>query len=377
MVVATHKTSEIGRFRVIMHVDLDYFFAQCEERRNASLKNRPVVVCQFSGRTEDSGAVSTTNYLAREMGVRAGISISDAKKRLDGKNAVFLPTDHEFYDIISDSVMVILKNYTDRFEQVSVDEAFLDASSRIAYNFERGRKLALTIKDEIVKKEKLTCSIGVGPNKSLAKIASEFRKPDGLTVVSPDKVTAFLAPLPVGKLYGVGKKTEERMKNLGIETVNDLANYDADKLSGIFGKKLATYFHDTANGVDDEPVNEREGRKQLSAYSTLNKNTRLEEQILPELERLSQRVHNEALDEELIFRSISIIAILENLSIHTRSKTLGTPVQNLDILKKMSRELFKNFLEYERNLTVRRIGVKVSNLTKKSGQKTLADFHTS
>nr|AIF16337.1 DNA-damage-inducible protein P [uncultured marine thaumarchaeote KM3_73_F02] len=311
------------------------------------------------------------------MGVRAGISISDAKKRLYGKNAVFLPTDHEFYDIISDSVMVILKNYTDRFEQVSVDEAFLDASSRIAYNFERGRKLAMTIKDEIVRKEKLTCSIGVGPNKSLAKIASEFRKPDGLTVVSPDKATAFLAPLPVGKLYGVGKKTEERMKNLGIETVNDLANYDADKLSGIFGKKLATYFHDTANGVDDEPVNEREGRKQLSAYSTLNKNTRLEEQILPELERLSQRVHNEVLDEELIFRSISIIAILENRSIHTRSKTLGTPVQNLDILKKMSRQLFKNFLEYERNLTVRRIGVKVSNLTKKSGQKTLADFYTS
>ena len=366
--------SSHGKSRIILHVDLDYFYAQCEVRRTPSLSNKPVVICQFSGRTEFSGAVSTTNYVSRKFGVVSGMPIVTAKEKLDGEDAVFLPTDREYYEKVSESIMSILKSNADKFEQQSVDEAYLDVSERVAHSFEGGRNLAMKIKNDILDNEKLTCSIGVGPNKSVAKIASKYQKPDGLTVVDDNQVKEFMYKLPVAKMHGIGKKTEDKLRQLGIHTIKDLAIYDVEKLGEGIGKKLASYFHSVAVGEENEDVNEWEGQEQLSAISTLKEDTRLIETILTELDKLSERVYRDIIDEDLAFKSVSIIAVLENITVHTRSRTMETHIQNLDVLKRISRKLFSDFLIDEVDFQVRRIGVKVSNLSNKGGQTSLSEF---
>lgn len=370
MIPTNNDSNEV---RIIMHVDLDYFYAQCEERKAPSLRDKPVVVCQFSGRTEDSGAVATTNYAARKIGARSGISITAAKRRLRGTDAVFLRADHDFYEAVSDSIMKLLGGRADRIEEVSIDEAFLDVSEKADRSFDSAGFHAKMIKAELKSKEDLTCSIGIGPNKLIAKMASDFRKPDGLTIVRENGVRDFLLSLPLGKLYGIGKKTEARMNELGIVTIQDLANHDLANLTKVFGKNLAVYFHNASRGIDLEPVGIRGEREQLSAISTLKQDTHLIDEIMPEMEKLSERVDADAIEIEVSYRSISIIAILNNLSTHTRSKTFDNPVHGREILIKISRELLTEFLE-DKQYLVRRIGLRISKLKRNSGQRTLSDF---
>ncbi|MCS6768241.1 MAG: DNA polymerase IV, partial [Candidatus Nitrosocaldus sp.] len=219
-----------GRGRIVMHVDLDYFYAQCEELRRSDLRDKPVVVCVYSARGGDSGAVSTCNYKARAYGVKAGIPIVQAKRLLkDVPDAVFLPVDEPYYTDISEMVMGILRASADAFEQVSIDEAYMDVSMRCS-NFDDARELATRLKDEIRGSIGLTCSIGVGMNKLIAKMASEHRKPDGLTVVRPEDVQGFIGPMSVGRLLWVGRRTEERLNAMGIRTIAELANVSIDML---------------------------------------------------------------------------------------------------------------------------------------------------
>jgi len=231
--------------RIVMLVDLDYFYAQCEEIRKPSIKDKPVVICVFSGRTEDSGAVSTANYVARKYGIHSGIPISLAKKKLkDAKiEGIFLPVDPPFYKKISDKIMEILRDYSKHFEQVGIDEAYLDVTQKTKANYIEAEDLARKIKKNVLTKEKLTCSIGVGPNKLVAKIAADVQKPNGLTVVRNHDLTSFMSPLPVCRLVGVGKKTEKKLETLNIRTVGQLSRFDIQRLIDIFGKKLGTYFH--------------------------------------------------------------------------------------------------------------------------------------
>ncbi|MGQ9597595.1 MAG: Y-family DNA polymerase, partial [Thermoproteota archaeon] len=259
--------------RIIMLVDLDYFFVQCEEVRNPSLKDRPVVVCVYSDRGGDSGVVSTANYVARKYGVKSGIPIAVAKRMLRDANTVFLPVDHEHYARISNGIMDILRGHADSFEQAGIDEAYLDVSESIG-DFDMAGEIAKGIKEEVRKSYGITCSIGIGPNKLIAKIAADNQKPDGLTVVKPDEVQRFLSPLPVGRLIGVGAKTESIMKNLGIRTIGDLAKYDVQSLINLFGEKLGVYFHKASHGLDDQPVKERDEAASIGRISTLKRNTR-------------------------------------------------------------------------------------------------------
>ncbi|MBN1244016.1 DNA polymerase IV, partial [Candidatus Bathyarchaeota archaeon] len=242
--------------RIVMLVDFDYFFAQCEELRNPALKDKPVVVGVYSGRTEDSGAVSTANYVARKFGVKSGIPLYLAKKRLEGTEAVFLPVDDEFYEQISDKIMRALRGYADSFEQMGIDEAYLDVTQKVHGSFEAASDLARKMKTAVKRQVGIAFSVGVGPNKLVAKIAADSQKPDGLTVVKPEEVQRFLSPLPVDRLIGVGRKTAVKMDELGMKTIGDLARYDVQRLVEIFGKKLGVYFHNAANGVDNEPVQE-------------------------------------------------------------------------------------------------------------------------
>ncbi|MFQ5763159.1 MAG: DNA polymerase IV, partial [Candidatus Bathyarchaeia archaeon] len=184
--------------RVVMHLDLDYFFAQCEEKRRPELHDKPVVVCVYSGRTPDSGAVSTANYVARRMGVKSGIPIIQAKRLLEkAADAVFLPVDHDFYESMSARVMSILRHRCEKFEQGGIDEAYMEVTGRVQGDFDRAAAEAAEVKREVHEREGLICSIGIGPNKLIAKIASDFQKPDGLTVVKPEGVQSFLADMDV------------------------------------------------------------------------------------------------------------------------------------------------------------------------------------
>jgi len=360
--------------RVIMLVDLDYFFAQCEETRNPSLKDKPVVVCVYSGRSEDSGAVSTANYIARKYGVKSGIPISLAKKKLKGKDAVFLPVDHMFYEEVSEKIMTILRNHADRFEQVGIDEAYLDVSQKVKGNFGEAKELAQKIKEEVKIQQKLTCSIGVGPNKLVAKIAADIQKPDGLTIVKPEQVESFLFPLPVSRLIGVGRKTKNKMQTLGIRTIGDLAKYDVQRLIEVFGKKLGIYFHNASRGIDDEPVQERGEVESISRISTLKEDTRDLKVILEKTNQLCDEVHARLMQRGLNFKSVGIVAVMTDMSIHSRSKTFENPTSELEVFKKTVKELFEKFLN-ESELKARRVGVKVSNFVEEEErQKQITNF---
>jgi DNA polymerase IV (DinB-like DNA polymerase) len=360
--------------RIIAHADLDYFFAQCEEIANPPLRLKPVVVCVYSGRGGDSGAVSTANYIARGYGVKSGMPIAFAKRLLKDIDAAFLPVNRELYDGISTRVMAILRGYADRFEQDSIDEASMDVSVRVAGDYQLAEELARSMKAELMTKERMSCSVGVGPNKVVAKMASDFRKPDGLTVIRPEGIRAFLDPLPVDKLHGIGKVTVKKLQDLGVLRIGDLARYDPDALVRAFGEKLGTYYHRAANGIDDAPVQERGMAEQISRIITLKQDTRAFPMISQELGRICSDIHERLMDSCLLYKSVGIIVVANNLGIYSRSKTLESPAEDLVTIMRTAQDLLARFLEEDEGVIVRRFGVKVSSLLKVNGQQSLAKF---
>jgi DNA polymerase IV (DinB-like DNA polymerase) len=372
----TDNTSD----RVIMCADLDYFYAQVEEVRNPSLRDKPLVVCVFSGRSQDSGAVATSNYVARRLGVKSGIPISFAKKTLaTHPDAVFLPMDHDFYESMSDRVMYILRRNSSGFEQASIDEAYLDVSKESDNNFGLAEKLGQKIKKEILREEKLTCSIGIGPNKLLAKMAADAKKPDGLTIIRPDEARQFLDVLPIGKLFGIGPKIEEKLSSLGIASVRQLANSDPQVLSRAFGDKLGPQLRDTAMGVDDDPVKEREV-EQFSRIVTL-KHDAMSYDFADVLAPLAQDLSSKLKSAQLRAESIGIIAITTHLRTRTRAKKVQPPTDSGSEILNAASELFRSFFEEEKSgsnaLSLRRVGLRASDFGKKEAEileKSLSDF---
>ncbi|MCW4054751.1 MAG: DNA polymerase IV [Candidatus Bathyarchaeota archaeon] len=363
--------------RIVMLVDFDYFFAQCEELRNPALKSKPVVVGVYSGRTENSGAVSTANYVARKFGVESGIPLYLAKKRLEGTEAVFLPVDDKFYEQISNKIMQVLKGCADSFEQTSIDEAYLDVTRKVDGSFEAASELAQRMKKDIKRQVGIVFSVGIGPNKLVAKIAADNQKPDGLSVIKPEEIERFLSPLPVNRLVGVGRKTSAKLSELGINTIGELARYDVQRLMDIFGKKLGIYFHNAANGVDNEPVQETGEAESISRISTLKNNTRELTVVLEKTDQLIEDIHNDIARRNISFKQVAIIAIMTDLSVRSRSKTLETDTRDAEILRRAVRELFEKFL-VESELEIRRVGVKISSFAKEdSEQKRLTSFFQS
>ena len=379
--MAAGSWTEVNRVplptRIVMLADLDYFFAQCEELRNPALKDKPVVIGVYSGRTEDSGAVSTANYVARKYGVKSGIPLYLAKRRLQNVDAVFLPVDYEYYEQISSKIMQILKGYADAFEQVSIDEAYLDVTQKAHGSFEEAKRLAEQMKADAKRQVGVTFSVGVGPNKLVAKIASNAEKPDGLTVVRPEAVTAFLSPLAVDRVLGVGKKISKKMNALGIKTIGDLARYDVQKLVEVFGKTSGVYFHNAAKGVDNEPVQETGEAESISRISTLKENTRDLAVVLEKTDQLIEDIHKDLVQRNVSFKQVGIIAIMTDLSVRSQSKTLETATNDVEALRQAVRELFEKFLG-ESELEIRRVGVKISHFAKEEAeQKRLTSFFQS
>ncbi|UCC33836.1 MAG: DNA polymerase IV [Candidatus Bathyarchaeota archaeon] len=351
--------------RVIIHVDMDHFYSAVEERRNPEYEGRPVIVGADPKDGKGRGVVSTCNYEAREFGVRSGMPISRAWKRCP--NAVYLRPDFKLYGKTSSRIMAILRKYADKFEQWGFDEAFLDISSR-ARNFVEAKEIAEAIKQEIYEEEGLTCSVGVGPNKLVAKMASDFKKPDGLTVVTDEAVRDFLAPLPVRKLLWVGKKTERRLNEMGIETIGDLAACDVSVLTEKFGVMGAQY-QLMAQGIDESEVAERGEAKSVGREITFEEDTLDFDLILGTLHRLSESVHKEVVGREMLFRTVTVKVRYENFETHTHGKTLPFFTDRLQSLRKTARELLEANLRQDRRM--RLIGVRVSKLIPRKEQTTL------
>ncbi|GFO97148.1 DNA-damage-inducible protein P [groundwater metagenome] len=356
--------------RIILHVDMDYFFAQCEERERTELKGKPVVICVYSGRGGDSGAVSASNYEARKFGIRAGIPISRAKKM--NPDAVFLPVNMELYRSISDEMMEILRGFSDMVEQESIDEAFCDITGKAA-DFDEAKKLAAKVKDAIRQNVGLTCSVGVAPNKLVAKIASDFQKPDGLTVVKPKEVRQFLEPLKVTDLIGVGKKTGERLNELGINTIGDMSKLSIEELIHEFGHAKGVWLKQASKGIDDSPVQEREGTEQIGRITTLKEDTKDLKVILDTINRLSGEVFRKLEERKLSFKSVTFISISTEFKTHTKSRTLGAPAKDASTIRRVANELAKDFLA-EHPAPLRRVGVRVANFSGEKSQMTLGEF---
>jgi DNA polymerase IV (DinB-like DNA polymerase) len=355
-------------------MDLDYFFAQCEELRNPELKGKPVVIGMYSGRTAESGAVSTANYAARAFGVKSGMPLFQAKRKLEGCNAVFLPVDYDYYEQVSNKLMEIFRGYDDVFEQVGIDEAYLDVTEKVHGSFDEAKTLVLQMKGEVKREVGVSFSVGVAPNKLVAKVACDMQKPDGLTVVLPENVKTFLEPLPADRLLGVGKKTSVRMAELGVKTIGDLAEFDVQRLVEVFGKTLGVYFHDAANGVDNEPVREAGEAESISRIATLKQNSRDLAFIAETTDVLAGDVCGDLVKRDLSFRQVGIVVFLEDLTVRSRSATLEQPSKDLESLKKNVKELLQKFLENS-DKDVRRIGVKISILSKEeNAQKRLESF---
>jgi len=351
--------------RIIIHLDMDHFYTAVEERERPEIRGKPVIVGADPKGGKGRGVVSTSNYLARASGVRSGMPISQAYRLC--QDAVYLPPNFPLYIRVSNEIMQIARHYADRFEQWGIDEAFLDVSGRVG-DFTEAEALAGKIKQEIREREGLTASIGVGPNKLVAKIASDFQKPDGLTVVREEEVEVFLAPLPVRKLLWVGRKTEAKLKALGVNTIGDLARFDSESLKSMFGV-MGWQLHLMALGLDESRVEEREGMKSTSHETTFDEDTADEAAILKALDELCVGVIEEVEKQHLLFKTVTIKIRYQGFETHTRARTLPFLTNRLHDLQKTARELLATNLQKDRK--VRLLGVRVSSLVSGEKQKTL------
>jgi DNA polymerase IV (DinB-like DNA polymerase) len=360
--------------RVVFHIDFDYFYAQCEEVRKPELKTKPVCVCVFSDRGADSGAIATANYAARKYGVKSGIPISFAKKRLEQRNdAVFLPVDFEYYSEMTEKAMKIMKENADIFQYVGRDEAYLDVTKRVEGNFKNASHLAQQIKNKIRAEIKLSCSIGVSSNKLISKIASDYQKPDGLTIIEPDKIEQFLEPLNIRVIPGIGKKTEQRFKEMNLETIEDLKKIDVFTLNKEFGRKNGTYMYNAIRGINDDPVKEKEESTQYSKITTLKKDSKDHEFLLENLQGLCKQVHDVIMKNNKMFKSIGIHFVQSDLTNKSKSKILRNSTNNLEELEKNAEQLLLDALDNQ-TMTIRRLGVKVAELTEIKGQSDITNY---
>ncbi len=357
--------------RVILLLDLDYFYAQAEEVRKPELKGKPVAVCMFSGRSEFSGAVATANYEARRLGVHAGMPIAFAKQK--SNDLVLLRADREYYTAVSDRIMELLRSHTDRFEQVSIDEAYLDVGERAHGDFGEAEKIAMEIKAGILEGEKLTCSIGIGPNKLVAKMAAGTKKPDGLTIVEPEGVKEFLGTKKIPDLHGVGPKTIEVLEQNGIATIEQLSSTPVARLQEWFGENKGKALHGKALGIDESEVEEK-ARQQFSRITTLKENTSDPDKLIVEAGKLAGELAERCTGEKVFFRTVSVIVISNKLEDVTRSKTLPAPTQDKNKIIETVAELFKNFFAERPDFIARRFGLRVSGFGEPKKQKGIFEY---
>lgn len=302
--------------RKIVHIDMDAFYASVEQRDNPALRGRPVVVAWRGNRS----VVCAASYEARRYGVRSAMAAMTAERLCP--QAVFVPPDFVRYRAVSRQTREIFSRYTDLIEPLSLDEAYLDVTANKA-GLPTATKVAQAIRRAIREELNLTASAGVAPNKFLAKIASDWRKPDGCFVIQPDEVDAFLPPLPVERLPGVGKVTAQRLANLGIHTVGDLRGLELSVLEDHFGRH-GLRLHELAFGIDENPVVTDRPTQSISAEDTFQRDLALDE-TEDAIRRLAEKVWAASRKETRVGRTVVLKLKTAEFRILTRSLTPPEP----------------------------------------------------
>jgi len=343
--------------RIIFLVDIDSFYPSVESRENPSLRGLPVVVGADPKAGRGRGVVASCSYEARKLGIRAGQPISRAYRLCP--NAVYIRPNFSLYGKVSEKVMRIARGFADNFEQVSIDEAFLDVTKSCGGDWGEARKIALLMKKDIRDTEGLTCSVGIAPNKSTAKIAAEFEKPDGLTVVEPSRVLEFLRPLPVSAITGVGPKTKEFLDSIGVKIIGDLQALPGKDLVKHFGK-TGVWLWGVAHGLEEIPVRERTLMKSLSAEHTFERDVQDRSQVSLKLSELASKLHHRLQSARYQYRVVGIKIRFTHFQTYTRENTLPNYTQDKATILSEARSLLKEFEGNGRE--VRLIGVHVSDL---------------
>ena len=337
----------------ILHVDMDAFYASVEEIKDPSLKGRAVIVGGQGGR----GVVTSASYEARKFGVGSAMPMVTARRLCP--HAVFVPNDFESYRDYSIKIQDLFRSFTPLVEPLSLDEAFLDVSGSVRI-FGSPVDIAARIKQE-VRALGLGCTVGVAPNKFLAKLASARGKPDGLLVVPADRVTEFLHPLPVSALWGVGPQTATVLERLGLRTVGDLARISPRTLARAVGESLGAHLSALANGIDEREVVPNEPTRSVGSEETFPHDLDAAEEISREILRLSDRTAERLRSKNLCGRTITLKVRFSNFTTITRSKTLGAEVDTTPAIYEVARGLFEK-LGQDR-LRIRLLGVSVTGLS--------------
>jgi DNA polymerase IV len=333
--------------RQIVHIDMDAFYASVEQRDDPSLRGKPVVVAWRGNRS----VVCAASYEARKFGIRSAMPAVTAERLCP--HAMFIPPDFTRYRAVSHAVRGIFGRFTELIEPLSLDEAYLDVS-----HLSSGLEVATQIRARILEEVRLTASAGIAPNKFLAKIASDWKKPNGLFEIKPEEVLEFLNPLPVGKIPGVGKVTEQRLEEIGLHTVGQVRSAGQSKLEGKFGRSGSRLYR-LSCGIDEGEVVPDRPTKSISAEDTFAKDVVLEE-TTPTLVHLAERVWHAAEEEMRPARTVVLKLKTSKFSIHTRSHTPGGAISSGEELLKIALALQER-VDLDPATTYRLVGVGLSN----------------
>lgn len=346
--------------RWIIHVDMDAFYAAVEQRDNPELRGRPVIIGGVGGR----GVVATASYEARQFGVRSAMSMAEARRRCP--HGVFLAPDHDKYARISAQIRAILDRFSPLVEPLALDEAFLDVTG-MELLYPDPVAIARAIKAAIREEVKLTASAGVAPNKFLAKLASDLNKPDGLTVIRPEEAAAFLAPLPVSRLWGIGEATAAALARVGITTIGQLAAVETSLLEKYCGK-AARDLQRLACGLDDRPVIPYQEPKSIGNEVTFAEDLFRREEMETELLALAEKIGWRLRSSGYAGRTITLKVRFASFRTLTRSRTLSEPTNLDETIFDTARRLLDAVTLTE---GVRLLGVTVSHLHHGGGQLAL------
>jgi DNA polymerase IV len=338
--------------RTILHVDLDAFFAAVEQRDHPELRGKPVIV--GGGGPDQRGVVSTASYEARKFGVHSAMPLRTAGRLCP--QGIFLPVDGRKYQQVSREVMAILRRYTPQVQPISIDEAFLDVTGSRQL-FGDGPEIARSIKQAVVDEVRLTISVGVATTKLVAKVASDLRKPDGLVIVLPGQEAAFLAPLPISRLWGVGEKTATALREFGVVTIGDLAALPPDSMEGRFGK-VGTYLAARARGIDPDPVASGDPAKSVGHEHTFDVDTSSREVIERTLLGMADGVAWRLRAAGLKAATITLKLRDSSFTTITRQLTLDVPTDLTEPIYEAAITLARRELHGQR---IRLVGVTASN----------------
>ncbi len=350
--------------RVIMLIDMDYFFAACEEIKRPELRTRPTIVGADPKGGKGRGVVMTCNYVARKFGIHSAMPISAAYKIKP--DAEYLPMDYPYYEQKSGEALSIIREFADRVEQVSIDEFFVDVSNK-AEGVEKILAYANEIKTAIRERAKLPCSIGISGTKLIAKMACEKAKPNGIMLVTDEQAKGFLKPLAVGELYGVGKKTEERLNAMGYGTVAALSKASVMGLMDAFGS-FGIELHNISNGIDGSEVVENGEAKSISKEYTFEYDTKKKEEVARSIKDLSEQLGREAAAKNISFKTVTLKLRYGDFTEHLHSRSIRA-TNNPEEIGKTALELYASNANSSKK--IRKLGVRISGFTDYKSQRRL------